>query len=127
VDEKAQIQALNRTQRLLPMWPGLPARRTHDYTRHGTTSLFAALEVARGNATRGFIAFLNSLARRYPRREIHLICDNYGTRKASGRGALAGGPSAHSPSLHPDQSFVDQLGRALVRTDYGASDPTRQL
>jgi transposase len=48
VDEKSQIQALNRTQRALPMWPGLPARMTHDYTRHGTTSLFAALEVASG-------------------------------------------------------------------------------
>ena len=46
VDEKSQIQALNRTQPALPMWPGLPARMTHDYTRHGTTSLFAALEVA---------------------------------------------------------------------------------
>ena len=48
VDEKSQIQALNRTQPALPMWPGLPARMTHDYTRHGTTSLFAALEVASG-------------------------------------------------------------------------------
>ena len=90
VDEKSQIQALNRTQPLLPMWPGLPARRTHDYTRHGTTSLFAALEVASGQVHarcfrrhrhREFIAFLNSLARRYPGRELHLICDNYGTHK----------------------------------------------
>jgi hypothetical protein len=48
VDEKSQIQALNRTQPALPMWPGLAARMTHDYTRHGTTSLFAALEVASG-------------------------------------------------------------------------------
>jgi hypothetical protein len=48
VDEKSQIQALNRTQPALPMWPGLPTRMTHDYTRHGTTSLFAALEVASG-------------------------------------------------------------------------------
>ena len=48
VDEKSQIQALNRTQPALPMWPGLPARMTHDYVRHGTTSLFAALEVASG-------------------------------------------------------------------------------
>jgi hypothetical protein len=48
VDEKSQIQALNRTQPALPMWPGLPARMTHDYTPHGTTSLFAALEVASG-------------------------------------------------------------------------------
>ena len=90
VDEKSQIQALNRTQPLLPMWPGLPARRTHDYTRHGTTSLFAALEVASGKVHARcyrrhrhieFIAFLKSLARRYPRRELHLICDNYGTHK----------------------------------------------
>ena len=90
VDEKSQIQALNRTQRLLPMWPGLPERRTHDYTRHRTTSLFAALEVASGKVHARcfrrhrhaeFIAFLNSLSRRYPGRELHLICDHYGTHK----------------------------------------------
>jgi transposase len=90
VDEKSQIQALNRTQPALPMWPGLPARMTHDYTRHGTTSLFAALEVASGkvhgrcfsrHTHQEFIAFLESLVRRYPKRELHLICDNYGTHK----------------------------------------------
>jgi transposase len=90
VDEKSQIQALNRTQPALPMWPGLPARMTHDYTRHGTTSLFAALEVASGKVHGRcfqrhthveFIAFLQSLARRYPKRELHLICDNYCTHK----------------------------------------------
>ena len=90
VDEKSQIQALNRTQPALPMGPGLPARMTHDYTRHGTTSLFAALEVASGkvhgrcfkhHTPVEFIAFLESLARRYPGRELHLICDNYGTHK----------------------------------------------
>jgi len=75
---------------VLPMWPGLAARMTHDYTRHGTTSLFAALEVASGKVHARcfrrhrhleFIAFLNSLARRYAGRELHLICDNYGTHK----------------------------------------------
>ena len=90
VDEKSQIQALNRTQPAFPMWPGRPARMTHDYTRHGTTSLFAALEVASGQVHgrcyrrhrhAEFIAFLESLARRYPRLELHLICDNYGTHK----------------------------------------------
>lgn len=90
VDEKSQIQALDRTQPMLPLRPGLPARMTHDYTRHGTTSLFAALEVASGKVHGRcferhthveFIAFLESIARRYPRREIHLICDNYGTHK----------------------------------------------
>jgi hypothetical protein len=90
VDEKSQIQALNRTQRALPMWPGLPARRTHDYIRHGTTSLFAALEVASGKVHGwlfkrhthvGFVSFLASLARRYPKLDLHPICDNYGTHK----------------------------------------------
>jgi transposase len=91
MDEKSQIQALNRTQPALPMWPGLPARMTHDYTRHGNTSLFAVLEVARGKVVHGrcfsrhphveFIAFLKSLTRRYRKRELHLICDNYGTPK----------------------------------------------
>jgi transposase len=88
VDEKSQIQALNRTAPLLPLRPGIPAQMTHDYARHGTTSLFAALEVASGQVHgrcyrrhrhQEFIEFLNSLARRYPRRELHLICDNYGT------------------------------------------------
>jgi transposase len=90
IDEKSQIQALNRTQPLLPLRPGLPARMTHDYKRNGTTSLFAALEVASGRVHGRcfrrhthveFVAFLNSLARKYPRLEIHLICDNYGTHK----------------------------------------------
>jgi transposase len=90
VDEKAQIQALNRTAPLLPLRPGIPARMTHDYQRHGTTSLFAALEVASGKVHgrcyrqhrhHEFVTFLDSLARRYRRREIHLICDNYGTHK----------------------------------------------
>ncbi len=90
VDEKSQIQALNRTQPAFPMWPGLPARMTHDYLRHGTTSLFAALEVASGKVHgrcyrrhrhAEFIVFLESLAKRYPKLELHLICDNYGTHK----------------------------------------------
>jgi transposase len=88
VDEKSQIQALNRTAPLLPLRPGIPAQMTHDYKRHGTTSLFAALEVATGKVHgrcyrrhrhQEFLEFLNSLARRYPGREMHLICDNYGT------------------------------------------------
>jgi len=90
VDEKSQIQALTRTHPLLPMRPGLPARMTHDYLRHGTTSLFAALEVASGKVHGRcyprhthieFINFLQFLAKRYRRRELHLICDNYATHK----------------------------------------------
>jgi transposase len=90
VDEKSQIQALGRTQLMLPMRAGLPARMTHDYKRNGTTSLFAALEVESGKVHgrcfrkhrhQEFVAFLESIHRAYPRREIHLICDNYGTHK----------------------------------------------
>jgi len=90
VDEKSQIQALDRTAPVLPLRPGIPAQMTHDYTRHGTTSLFAALEVASGKVHgrcyrrhrhHEFIDFLDSLARRYRRRELHLVCDNYGTHK----------------------------------------------
>jgi len=136
VDEKSQIQALNRTQPLLPMWPGLPTRRTHDYTRHGTTSLFAALEVASGKVHARcfrrhrhgeFIAFLNSLARRYPGREIHLICDNYGTHKHPAVKQWLGRPSALASPLHSDRRVVAQSGRTLVRPDHRASHPPGQL
>ena len=74
VDEKSQIQALDRTQPILPMRPGLPARMTHDYVRHGTTSLFAALEVATGKVSercfrrhthQEFLTFLKILDRKY--------------------------------------------------------------
>jgi transposase len=90
VDEKSQIQALDRTQPMLPLRPGLPERATHDYKRHGTTTLFAALEVATGRVTDAcyerhrndeFLAFLKVVARTYPRRELHLVVDNYQTHK----------------------------------------------
>jgi transposase len=86
VDEKSQIQALDRTQPTLPMQPQLPERRTHDYVRHGTTTLFAALEIATGTVTAAckprhrhqeFLAFLKQVARAYPDRELHLVMDNY--------------------------------------------------
>ncbi len=81
VDEKSQIQALDRTAPVLPLQPGLPARRTHEYKRHGTTTLFAALEIATGRVTgackprhrhQEFLAFLKQVARAYPDRELHL-------------------------------------------------------
>ena len=90
VDEKSQIQALDRTQPMLPLRPGLPERATHDYKRHGTTTLFAALEIATGRVTDAcyarhrndeFLAFLKLVARAYPRRELHLVLDNYQTHK----------------------------------------------
>ncbi|HXJ80408.1 MAG TPA: IS630 family transposase, partial [Candidatus Methylomirabilis sp.] len=89
VDEKSQIQALDRTQPLLPLRPGLPARQTHDYTRHGTTTLFAALNVLEGSVIETcqprhthaeFLAFLDKIDRQTGRHwDIHLILDNYST------------------------------------------------
>jgi transposase len=88
VDEKSQIQALACTAPNLPLRPGRPERRTHDYVRHGTTTLFAALEVATGKVTdqcfprhrhAEFLAFLKLVAKAYPRRQLHLVLDNYGT------------------------------------------------
>lgn len=91
VDEKAQIQALDRTQPLLPMRPGQIERRTHDYERHGTTSLFAALEMASGKVigechrrhrAREFRRFLDTVDAATPAKlDAHLILDNYGTHK----------------------------------------------
>jgi len=90
VDEKSQIQALDRTQPILPLRPGLPEKATHDYRRHGTTILFAALEVATGKVTDAcydrhrheeFLEFLKKVARAYPRRELHVVVDNYRTHK----------------------------------------------
>ena len=88
VDEKTQIQALDRTQPTLPIKPGKAQRMTHDYKRNGTTSLYAALEIATGEVTgscypqhthQEFLAFLNQLVRAYPRRPLHVVLDNSST------------------------------------------------
>lgn len=92
-DEKSQIQALDRTAPILPMRPGQVERRTHDYRRHGTTSLFAALDVATGRVigechrrhrSREFLKFLDTIERHVPQElDVHLILDNYGTHKTA--------------------------------------------
>ena len=91
VDEKSQIQALDRTQLAFPIRPGLPERQSHDYTRHGTTTLFAALDAATGQVIGQchprhrqdeFIKFLNLIDTRIPPKlDVHLIVDNYATHK----------------------------------------------
>lgn len=90
VDEKSQIQALDRTAPILPMRPGLPEKATHDYVRHGTTTLFAALEIATGKVVdacmprhrhQEFLKFLKQVAKAYPRQKLHIVCDNYRTHK----------------------------------------------
>jgi len=93
VDEKSQVQALNRTQPILPLAPGLPARQSHDYERHGVTSLFAALDVASGvtisncyrrHRHQEFLKFLNEIDTNLPDGfEVHLVMDNYGTHKVN--------------------------------------------
>jgi transposase len=93
VDEKSQIQALDRTQPLLPLRPGQVERGTHDYKRHGTTSLFAALELKtsrvigqlyRRHRSREFRQFLDAIEAHVPAElEVHLIVDNYGTHKTA--------------------------------------------
>lgn len=91
VDEKSQIQALDRSQPVLPMRPGQAERRSHDYTRHGTTSLFAALEVKTGrivgqihrrHRSEEFRKFLDAIEQSVPDSlDVHLILDNYGTHR----------------------------------------------
>jgi transposase len=90
IDEKSQIQALDRTAPILPLQPGLPERRSHDYVRHGTTTLFAALEIATGKVTAAcqprhrhqeFLRFLKQVAAAYPEQELHLVMDNYAAHK----------------------------------------------
>jgi len=93
VDEKSQIQALDRTAPLLPLRPGLPERQTHDYKRHGTTTLFAAFNILNGKVigacqprhrSREFVRFLNRLAKEVPAGlDIHLIMDNYSAHKST--------------------------------------------
>jgi transposase len=91
VDEKSQVQALDRTRPILPLRPGVPARQTHDYIRNGTTSLFAALDVATGRVIgschrrhrhQEFLRFLERIDEAVPEHlDIHLVMDNYGTHK----------------------------------------------
>jgi transposase len=90
VDEKSQVQALDRTAPILPLRPGIPEKQTHDYVRHGTTTLFAALEVATGKVTDAcyprhrheeFLRFLRQVAKAYPRKRLHIVVDNYATHK----------------------------------------------
>ena len=116
VDEKSQIQALDRTQPILPLAPGLPERRTHDYERHGTTTLFAALDLATGHVigemhrrhrSKEFLAFLRTVEADVPTElEVHLILDNYGTHKTP---SVKGWLTRHS-RLHVHFTQTRHLG-----------------
>ena len=119
VDEKSQIQALDRTAPTLPLRPGLAERRTHDYVRHGITSLFAALDIATGKITGRcfdrhrhgeFLTFLKLVARTYPRRELHVVLDNYGTHKhPTVRGWLDAHPRIQLHFTPTSASWMNQV------------------
>jgi len=122
VDEKSQIQALDRTQPILPMAPGVAERRTHDYMRHGTTTLFAALDVATGKVigelhrrhrSSEFLRFLRTLDAAIPAgMEAHLVMDNYGTHKTlSVKAWLARHPRFHFHFTPTSASWLNQVER----------------
>lgn len=122
VDEKSQIQALDRSQPLLPMRPGQPERRAHDYKRHGTTSLFAALDIATGKVigkcyprhrAREFLSFLGEIDAAVPADlDIHLVMDNYATHKTPAiRAWLAKRPHWHIHLTPTGASWINQVER----------------
>jgi transposase len=122
VDEKSQIQALDRTQPLLEMRPGQAERRSHDYKRHGTTSLFAALDVKTGavigechrrHRSAEFRKFLDTVEESVPASlEVHLIMDNYGTHKtATIRAWLAKRPRFHVHFTPTSASCINLVER----------------
>lgn len=122
VDEKSQIQALDRSQPVLPMMPGMPERRSHDYARHGITSLFAAFNIADGTViselhrqhrAAEFKKFLTAIDKAVPAElGIHLICDNYGTHKTPAiRAWLAKHPRFHMHFTPTGSSWINQVER----------------
>jgi len=122
VDEKSQVQALDRSQPVLPMMPGMPERRTHDYARHGITSLFAAFNVADGTVISElhrqhraveFKKFLVAIDKAVPAElDVHLICDNYGTHKTPAvRAWLARHPRFHMHFTPTGSSWINQVER----------------
>jgi transposase len=122
VDEKAQIQALDRTQPMLPMAPGIAERRTHDYRRHGITSLFAAFNVSSGEVigevhrrhrSTEFKSFLQRIEKEVPPDlDVHLVLDNYGTHKSPLiQGWLVRHPRFHVHYTPTYSSWINQVER----------------
>jgi transposase len=122
VDEKSQVQALDRSQPVLPMMPGMPERRSHDYVRHGITSLFAAFNIADGTVISElhrkhraveFKKFLATIDKTVPAGlDIYLICDNYGTHKTPAIKAwVAKHPRFHMHFTPTGSSWINQVER----------------
>ncbi len=143
VDEKSQGQALDREQPVLPTMPGMPERRTHNYVRHGTTSLFAALDAATGfvigkcyrrHRAREFLDFLKEIDARVPEDlDVHIVMDNYTTHKtASVKAWLARRPRYHAHFTPTSASWINQVERwfaELTRKQLqrGVHTSTKQL
>jgi transposase len=143
VDEKTSIQALERSQRPLPLRSGRATRHTHDYKRHGVVDLYAALEVATGQVTHrlstrhtaaDFLAFLRKVVRTYPRGELHVILDNSSTHSTPAvRAWLAKNPRVHfhyTPTsaswLNQVEGFFGILGKqSLSLTDFPSTGALR--
>ena len=130
VDEKSQVQALARSQPAFPMMPGMPEKRTHDYVRHGTTSLFAAFNIADGTVISSihrrhraieFKKFLTKIDTQAPDGlEVHLVCDNYSTHKSPSIVKwLEAHPRFHMHFTPTYSSWINQVERffAYVTAD----------
>lgn len=129
VDEKFQVQALDRTAPMPPARPGIAERQTHDYKRHDTTTLFAALEIATGKITdacyprhrhQEFLRFLKQVATTYPRQQLHIVCDNYATHQHPTVRAWL----AHNPRITPHSTPTSGSWLNMVEIFFGIT--TRQ-
>ena len=129
VDEKSQVQALARSQPAFPMMPGMPEKRTHDYVRHGTTSLFAAFNVADGTVISAthrkhraveFKKFLAKIDASVPEHlDVHLVCDNYGTHKSPTiKRWLERHPRFHMHHTPTYSSWINQVERWFAYLTY---------
>ena len=132
VDEESQIQALNRSQPTLPMGLGYAEGYTHDYVRHGTTTLFAALDIATGQVFgqcrkrhrhKEFLSFLRLIDREVPAElDIHLVLDNYRDAQVRHGQAVAGGAAPFPSALHAHVGVLVEPGGAVVRCAQPAGD-----
>jgi hypothetical protein len=125
VDEKSQAQALDRTRPILPLRPGLAERQTHDYIRHGTTSLFAALDIRTGEV-------IGTCHRRHRHQEflkfLELVDSRLGDQLQDAQSETLVSTTSPLPSaFHSDQWQLDQSGRAVLCADHGQAHPSWKL
>ena len=138
IDEKSQVQALERAQPILPLRPGIPERQTHDYERHGVTNLYAALNVASGQVigtcadrhrAEEYIEFLKLVDQNTPRGKVlHLIVDNASSHDTKAvRDYLGETPEALRCALHPDAFLMAEPGGTVVLGDHHEAYPSGEL